>query len=517
MSQSPRPIWVKPLLGLIAFLAVTITLAVLKGETTSSTGAAWKPSPAGGPQASVPIPPPNGAAAMGLPDASAPVKLEVPAEKVQPTVWVDVKSPAKVREALFANEWLQTTLKHPLGQGFAGPWAAFLGSKGDELKASFSGTVLSLLSEQLLSGPFQVVWFGPSAPPVVVVHDPGSVAEAAYEGLDSVARRGVFTAPSCPGESGGEQIEVVRWLLAEHAVYAATRSGRMVLGRQPSAVLNGLCAELPPMSEATADLEVAFAAEEVGRDLQAFAHALGLGRVIRLQLEAQKATLVPKGLAAVVAQPGRLDAAALSEDLLKAVPEATPVLLMLQMKLPKELDADSLKAFWKAPGKAGPVLTRQVAVLWSPRGDRNLPTELALLWSRPEDGAALEKVFTGGNALVTRTVCKQLAIASSEEVLRQLEAACAGKVPNALHAAPAVLAGLRAPASVSFGVNLGRLLSQLTLDGYWSEAGVNLKSPLPKAAPPEIEQARTDLGLLPFLGFSGSAQEKTWVPGGFRS
>lgn len=515
MNQPPRPpppLWVKPAIGLGLFLAVTITLALLRGEPPASPGA---PSPVTwgdvnqSPQDSMP------------PAPTAPVELEVPEEKTEPGVWVDVKHPDRVRAALFSNEWLQATLKHPLGMGFAGPWAAFLGSKGEDLKASFSGTVLSVFAEQLLASPFQVVWFsgeGRAGPPVLIVRDPPSGAQATFAALDKVARRGVLTAARCPGESGGdsdEQHEVARWLLAEHAVYAASAPGRLVLGRHPLGVLQGLCAELPAPSASDADLEVAVATERLGRDAQALTHALGLEKVLRLQLAADKATFVPRGLLAAVAQPGRLAAAPLSDDLLRAIPEDIPVLLTLQLKLPAALSAESLKRFWS--GGQEETITRQVAVLWSPRGDANLPTEVAVLWSRAEDAAALQGIFHGGNTLVARSVCKQQAFASTEELMKRLEAACAGKSPSALAAAPAVLAGLRASSSLALGINLGRLLPQLTLDGYWSETGVSLQAPLPRAAPPEIEQARSDLSLLPFIGFSGSAQEGTWVPGGFRS
>ena len=48
-----------------------------------------------------------------------------------------------------------------------------------------------------------------------------------------------------------------------------------------------------------------------------------------------------------------------------------------------------------------PTLPRQVALIWNPRGDANLHTEVALLWSRPEDTAALLSIFAGGNHLAS--------------------------------------------------------------------------------------------------------------------
>ena len=512
-GQPPGPPWVKPVIGVGLLLAVVSAFFLLRGEPPAGPGG--PPPTSGAPATGASLP------TDGLPPASTePVEMEVPQEKREPGMWVDVRHPDKVREALFANEWLKETLKHPLGMGFAGPWAAFLGSKGQDMRASFSGTVLNVVAEQLLASPFQVVWFsgeGPAGPPVVVVREPPSGAQAAFAALDRVARRGVVTAARCPGESSDadKPLEMARWLLAEHTVFAASAPGRLVLGRHPQLVLRGLCTELPAPGDSDADMELALSTERLGRDVQSFTHALGLEKVVRLQVDAQKATFVPRGLWAEVVKPGRLDAAALSDDMLRAIPEDMPVLLTLQLKLPAELSADSLKGFWG--GGPEKTLTRQVAVLWNPRGDANLPTEVAVLWSRAEDAAALQAIFQGGNTLLSRAVCKQQAFASTEEMMKRLQAACAGKSPSALNAAPAVLAGLRSKASLGLGVNLGRLLPQLTVDGYWSETGVSLKSPLPRSAPPEIEEARGDLSLLPFIGFWGSAQERTWVPGGFRS
>ena len=86
---------------------------------------------------------------------------------------------------------------------------------------------------------------------------------------------------------------------------------------------------------------------------------------------------------------------------------------------------------------------------------------------------------------------------------------------NLLNAAGPVVTGLRAPASVVFGINTGRLLSGLAMDGYTSEARVDRSAPLPKAAPPEVEAARRDLESLPYLGLRGTVKGDALVPGGF--
>ncbi len=162
-------------------------------------------------------------------------------------------------------------------------------------------------------------------------------------------------------------------------------------------------------------------------------------------------------------------------------------------------------------------IRRQVAVVWTPRGDFRHPQEVALLWGRPEDAPALETLFSGPNKLVRATLCGHHVLASGEDVLTRLRRACEGKSPNMLNAAGPVVEGLRAPTSVAFGVNTGRLLGLLAMDGYWSETQVDVKKPLPRAAPPEIEAARRDLETLPYVGLRGTVKEGSLVPGGFGS
>jgi hypothetical protein len=159
-----------------------------------------------------------------------------------------------------------------------------------------------------------------------------------------------------------------------------------------------------------------------------------------------------------------------------------------------------------------------VAVVWTPRGDGALPVELALLWGRTEDAAALEGLFSGGAHTLTKgTQCNHVVLASNAEELERLTRACQGKLPNLLNAPAPVVAGLREPTSVAFALNTGRLLSGLTMDGYTSETRVGRNAPLPKAAPPEIEAARRDLESLPYLGLRGTVKGDTLVPGGFGS
>lgn len=529
-SSPPPPAAPPPRRGppkglLIGLLTVVVGGAVagafVLGRKSGDKSDAPAPATGGEPQASAAVP----TEVEGMPEPET-VAVESPGSAAPPAIWVDVHRPAKVRTALMGNAWLKEQLQKPLGQGFVGSWAAFFGSTGEDLQAGFKGAVLDLVAGQLLDAPFRTVWFAGdarSSTPAFIVPKPGSGATSAYEALDGVATRGTMTAAACPGgvgtvPSGG--FEMKRWLVAEQALWAGRTEDRLVLSRHPAAVLQGLCTELPELSAPdTVDVELGFDPGAYGRETQLLSHVVGLAPGTRLQFGVEGDRLVGRGITGQLLEgPARLDAAPLSDDLLKLVPEETPVLLALQLKLPESLDPATLKAFWQEGGGKGPTRTRQIALVWTPRGDPKLPMELAVLWGRAEDAEALKGLFTGGyNTLVQGAACNHVVLASTEAELERLRKACEGKSPNLLNAAGPVVAGLRAPASVAFGVNTGRLLSGLTMDGFLSESRVGRNAPLPKTAPPEIEAARRDLESLPYLGLRGTVQGDSLVPGGFGS
>lgn len=463
-----------------------------------------------------------GATVEGMPPPPPPQKLNVSSEG-QAAVWVDVYAPAKVRGALVENRWLQEQLKKPLGQGFASSWAAFFGSTGEDLKASFKGAVFDVVAGQLLDSPFRALWFvggSDTNAPAFIIPSPSSTASAAFTSMDQVATRGGYTSEQCPEGSnvsapeGGFKIS--RWLVAEQSLYAGRTSDRIVVARQPSMVLRGLCAALDKLeAPAGVDLELGFNSEVLGREMAFLTHALGLANGTRLQFGAEGGKLVARGITGPLMDKVRLDAQPLSDDLLKLVPADTPVLVALQLKLPDSLEASKIAAYWKGENP-GQVRTRQIALVWTPRGDADLGHEFAILWGRVEDAPALKNMFNGGNTLVQATLCKHQVLASEPEVLARLQKACEGQSPNLLNAAGPVVQGLRAPGSVTIGVNTGHLLSQLLADGYWSEQQLGKNQPM-GAAPPEIEAARKDLETLPYVGLRGTVQGNSLVPGGFGS
>lgn len=466
-----------------------------------------------------------GATVEGLPPPPPTQPLSPPTQGT-PAVWVDVYQPAKVRSALVGNAWLQQQMKKPLGQGFASSWAAFFGSTGEDLKASFKGAVFDVVAGQLLDSPFRALWFvggSDSNAPAFIVPAPNGTATTAFDAMEKVASRGGFKAekcgygapPSATVPEGGFQIS--RWLVAEQSLYAARTADRIVVARQPNLVLRGLCAELAKLeAPANVDLELGFNSEVLGRETAFMAHALGLANGTKLQFGAEGKRLVPRGITGPLMDKVRLDAAPLSDDLLKLVPSDTPVLLALQLKLPESLEGAKIKQYWEGEDP-GQVRTRQIALVWTPRGDADLGHEFALLWGRTEDAAALKEMFAGGNTLVQATLCKHQVLASDPQVLQRVQSACEGKSPNLLNAAGPVVEGLRAPGSVTIGVNTGHLLSQLLADGYWSEQQLGKKAPVPSSAPPEIEEARKDLETLPYVGLRGTVQGNSLVPGGFGS
>jgi hypothetical protein len=507
-------------------VGVAVLVAVAAGAYLLGRHGAGSGPASSGPTASSGTGSNQGSLLQSLPPVpDKPQQMEVPTEPVRPAIWLDVYAPGKIREALSGNAWLKDQLQKPLGKGFVGGWAAFLDTRGEDLGASFKGAVFDVMAGQLLAAPFRMVWFsgeGRAGTPAIIVPEPGNAAMAAFDSMSGVVRRNELTADSCPGgqgevPQGGFKLE--RWLVAEQALWVGRTEEAMVFGRHPAVVLQGLCEpHLHLEGPEAVDMELGFAPEPLGREMQLLAHVMGVGNGIRLRFAVEGNRLVGRGISGPVAEEPRLDSAPFSEDLLKLVPEETPVLLALQLKLPEKLDRDSLKALWSGKGPTGPMRTRQVAMVWTPRGDADLPSEVALLWGRPEDATALGQLFSGPNRMQTATLCGHHVLASTPEVLARLRKACEGKGPNLLNAAAPVVQGLRAPSSVSFGVNTGRLLGGLLADGYWSQVTqADPKKPQPRAAPPEIEAARRDLETLPYVGLRGTVDGHKLVPGGFGS
>jgi hypothetical protein len=459
----------------------------------------------------------------GLPDRGPSVGLAVPPGVAFPAVWLEVHAPKRVFEAATRNAWLSRALAAPLGQGFAGSWSAFLGTKGEDLSAGFQGAVARLAAEKLLADPFRVVLYGgPGATgaPAILVPAPGAAARGAYAALDAVARRGTFEVPRCPGTGepetapapGQEPLAVARWLLADHAVYAAERAGAFALSRHPVAALHALCA--PPPAAAPTDgahLDLAFSPDGLGREGRLLAELLGLGPAPRLAFSVEAGSVVPRGIAGELAAPGRLGAAGPPDELLRLVPADAGLVLLAALRLPADLGPDALAAHLRGAAPEASLKTREVAIVWNPRGDASLPTEVALLWPGGDDRRALRAIFSGPNALVRADACGHEILASTRALADALERACQGRVPSLLDAAPAVKAGLRAPASLGVGVNLGPALARALADAWAADGGKK------KAAPPEIEEARRLLEELPFLGLRGTVKGSSLLPGGFRS
>lgn len=463
---------------------------------------------------------PRSAAPLSPATATTPspetVALEVGDEPAVPAIWLDVHRPAALRQAATRNAWLQQALKAPIGEGFLGTWGGFLGTRGEDVALGFKGTVLDVLMDQVLDSPFRVTWFagasGTSTPTLMIPTLSGA-AKTAISVLDGSAK-GAFSAADCPGDAAlpTGPIEIKRWLLADHAVYAYSDAQRLFLARHPLAVLHAVCepgSELASRKEV--DVEVHFSAPQLGREAQTLASALGLGKEVSLALGLEGDRLVPRGLMAELLVQGRLGKAALPPDALKLVPSDTSVVLSLQVPLPVPLSAESLQTYWKE-GAAAKREVRHVLLAWQPRGDPNLPDEWALIWGRAGDLPALQALFSE-SSFPSGTVCDQAVLASNTRTFNRFQDACGGRQPNLLNSAKPVVEGLRAPSSIGLGVNLGSLLSHLVADGFHSEHGTRLKG----SAPPEIEEARRQLEALPFLGFHGIAEGGALVPGGFGS
>ena len=511
--------------GVIVLVGVAVGAFLLgRGSSTPITPGP-QPSTPGSPPVASSTPSPGTGVLQSLPPApTKPQQMQAP-EQVSPAFWVDVYAPGKVRDALAGNAWVKEQLHKPLGQGFVGGWGALLDTRGEDLGGGFKGTLFEVLSGQLLAAPFRVVWFagqGQSSTPAIIVPQPGNTAMAAFDSVNAAVRRSEMTAAACAGSASEvpkEGFKLERWLVAEQALWAARTPDKLVFARSAPALLQGLCEpHLDLAAPQGVDVELGFDPAQLGHEAQALTHVMGTEQGLRLQFAAEGNRLVGRGITGPVGGESRLDRAALSDSLLKLVPEDMPVLLALQLKLPEQLDAATLKSFWSEEHYAGALLTRQVALLWRPRGDASLPTEVALVWGRPEDAAALGKLFSGPNALQSAALCGQQVLASTPEVLAGLRRACEGQGPNMLNASAPVVQGLREQGSVAFGLNTGRLLGTLVADGYASQLPQPpAKTPQPRVAPPEIEAARRDLETLPYIGLRGTVDGNRLVPGGFGS
>jgi hypothetical protein len=267
-------------------------------------------------------------------------------------------------------------------------------------------------------------------------------------------------------------------------------------------------------------LSVGLSLVESGRGTQSVAAMLGIEDVVSLDFAVEGASLVPKGLMAVALAEARLASVAPSQDMLRAIPERSGVVLFLAVKLPKTLTAQALRDTlapkaerFDGTRQSWPLETRHIAILWNPRGNRT--NEVAVLWGTPSDEPAIAEAMQKGNgALSTGKACGVLAYASTKELMGDLQAACAGKKPSMLQAAGAVVKGWSQPSSVALTVNVGQVLSQLTFDGWFSEH----PAPNVTTGPQEIEAARRLLEELPTLGFTATmSPDGKMVSGGFKS
>jgi hypothetical protein len=441
----------------------------------------------------------------------AALALEAGEEPATPGLWIDVHSPGPLWKAARRSEWVEKAMGSPLGQGFAGSWTAFLATRGTDLAGAFEGKVVDLFTGRLLADPFRLVFLSGGAAtgaPAVLVPKPSGSALSAYDLLEAAARSGSYRTARCPGadQELPEPLAVSRWLVADHAVFAGRLAGKMALARNPAAVVQALCAELPPMkADRGVDLSVTFARDALGREPQLGAALLGLGETATLGFGLEGERLVPRGIAGKLDQPRRLATAAPAPELLRLLPVESGLVLLATLNLPDSLDRQSLKEHLSGKYQ-GKLLPRTVALVWDPTPG---PTQVALAW--PErDARALKEAFTGPNRLVERRACGHVVLASSGALASAMERACGGKAPSILDGPGPVVAGLQAPTSLGLNVNAGLVLSRLLSDAWSAE---HAKGP----PAPEIEAARRLLEELPTFGLRGVARDGALAPGGFRS
>ncbi len=423
-----------------------------------------------------------------------------------PLVWLEINSVTKVRQAVLSNQWLQQVMQEPLGRGFAGSWYGFLGTKGKDIRAQFKETVATVIFDRLLADPLQLIWFSgnkSSGTPALVIPSPGTSAKAAYSALDAAATSQILSS-SCVHKKQKQDLEIKRWLLGEHALYAAKHSHKIILSRSPVAVLQAACVSLPsivPSSQSDVSLVVQTQVDK--RELQSLATLLGIGKTIRLEMVLQNNSLVAKGIRAPLTKPDRLGLASLPESMLGAIPVNIPVVLTLQLQLPKSLSLKNLKAYFKGTNSPSEQETRQIAILWTPHGD-NRNSEIAILWSKPEDAKELRKIFSGPNAMVPKLVGRHLVMVSTSSLEKEIQNASIGKIPSLLNADRIIVSRLKTRASVGFFLQPGPLLSNLVREGFPGNTTESM--------PGEIDAAQRRLQELDSWGFFGAVKNELLVP-----
>jgi hypothetical protein len=403
-------------------------------------------------------------------------------------------------------------------------WAGFLSTRGSDMADAFPGVVLDVVASKLLADPFRVVFFsGPSATgtPAIVVPKPSSASTSAFDLLEGLARHGSYSATHCPGAKPPDPtpqgqpppppaLVVSRWLVAEHAVFAAQRDGRIVLAKSPETVVQALCAAPPEVPAAQGvDLSLSFARDALGREALLAANLLGLGPAPRFAFAIEGDRLEPRGILGELGEPGRLEKAPPPDSLLKLIPADAGLVVFATLRLPERLSRETLGQHLDKSYR-GTYVPRSVALIWNPRGAERLPTEVAVAWP-DRDSALVREAFSGPNRMDRRRQCGHEVFASTGALGLALQRACEGKAPSLLNSAPAITAGLKVPASFSVGANVGVLLSRLLGDAWAEEAAAQRK------ASSDIEAARRLLEELPFLGLRGVVDGRVLVPGGFRS
>ncbi len=439
--------------------------------------------------------------------SNATVKVDVPTAPLQVGVVVNVADAGALYKVAKDNAWLQDALKTPLGKGFVGAWAGFFESTGEDLQASFRGTLLDYFLGQVVQ-PVSVLWFaGSNAPgtPAIVIDQPARPLRDAVAAIAKAAEWGELTASHCPGEAPPSDENAVkftlgRWLVAEQTMFVYRSDTRIVLASKALAAIAGACAKITPVKSDGVTVTLVPAA--LGREAVALATLLGIDGSPSLQLDAKNGTLSPRGIAGAL-KTNHLSLSPLPDEAFHLIPEVTPVVLSLSLMLPSELSDDKLKEYLGGGGSN--LVERRVSLLWWP--SNTSVGDLAILWSKVQDAPALKHIFAGPNHLRSENLCGQHVLASSSALLDQLHETCKGSAshPSLQNAAPAVVNGWKAPSSMTLAVNFGHLFRALMLLSYG------------KAAPAEINAAAEQLGALPIFGFTGNADGKALQPVGFHS
>lgn len=444
------------------------------------------------------------------------------AGKVLPAVVIQVAEPNRVLFSVIHNSWVKEVMKTPLGKGFVGPWAGILETQGESVGAYFKGRLSQLLIDQLFAEPrISLVYFNGgkiSGQPALVFMNPSLKVLNAVDLIAQSSVQKVSQLRDCQGgeldekELGSQAVtlKLAELKIAQVNLYAGISRDRVVLSSQRLSALQALCTEGQAYSKVGShDIEVKLNPAAFGPESLRLAQLLGFKQAVHVSFTLNGEQLVPAGIGGELTKPAYLTNTTTPPPL-GLIPASSAVSLMLSFNLPQVLNEANLQSYFEH--KSVPLKARQVWLLWEPTQVNEKSNGLAMIWSEPQDRAALEAIFSNGSGFQGEMICEQLVLSGGESLSHMLSQSCAGKIPTLKHLSPTLGEFLQKPAALRLSVQWGKLLSSLMMGAYTA----SLESDTTPQAP-IMQQSAALLEQLPLFNWSGVVEGAKVKPEGMRT